>query len=146
MRSKKRKHGPYCLFNPALEVCVHLNRISCCSTTWMNYCFQLKNYKLYLFYRNPLQAIYTIIRTDGLLAIQKGLVPGLCYQFFMNGFRLGSYQMAVNAGLTKDTDGRVTLPRSVVAGACAGTIGAVAGSPFYMVCKFGMYIFSFMIF
>jgi len=43
-------------------------------------------------YRNVFHAAYTIGRKDGLLALQKGLVPALWYQWVMNGIRLGLYQ------------------------------------------------------
>ncbi|XP_038075693.1 solute carrier family 25 member 35-like [Patiria miniata] len=84
-------------------------------------------------YRNVFHAFFTIGRVDGLLALQKGLVPALWYQLFMNGVRLGSYQCLVNLGLTKNRKGEVSVPRSVAAGAVAGCTGAFFGSPFYMV-------------
>lgn len=84
-------------------------------------------------YSNSIHAIYTIAKTDGILALQKGLVPALHYQFFMNGFRLGTYQMVNNLGLTRDKNQRRSFPRSVAAGAFAGCCGAFVGSPFYMV-------------
>lgn len=40
-------------------------------------------------YRNVLHAAWTIARTEGVLALQKGLGPALVYQFTMNGVRLG---------------------------------------------------------
>ena len=84
-------------------------------------------------YRNVFHAFYAIGRVDGIFALQKGLVPALWYQFFMNGFRLGAYQCFVNMGLTKDKDGRVSWIRSVGAGAASGCVGAFVGSPIYMV-------------
>ncbi|KAH3858337.1 solute carrier family 25 member 35-like [Dreissena polymorpha] len=84
-------------------------------------------------YRNSFHAFYTIGKTDGLLALQKGLVPALWYQFFMNGVRLGSFQIFDNLGLTKDHDGHVIWARTVLAGATAGCLGAAIGSPLYMV-------------
>ncbi|KAL3860903.1 hypothetical protein ACJMK2_007066 [Sinanodonta woodiana] len=84
-------------------------------------------------YRNSFHAFYIIGKTDGLLALQKGLVPAIYYQFFMNGFRLGTYQGLINAGLTQDANGKVSFVRSVMAGAFAGCVGAFFGSPFYMV-------------
>lgn len=42
-----------------------------------------------LHYRNVFHAAWTIARTDGVLALQKGLGPALVYQFVMNGVRLG---------------------------------------------------------
>jgi len=84
-------------------------------------------------YRNALHAFLTIARTDGLLALQNGLVPALWYQFFMNGTRLGTYQIIVNCGLTKDEDGKTSFLKSIPAGAFAGMVGAVVGSPLYLV-------------
>ena len=84
-------------------------------------------------YRNVFHAFFTIGRVDGILALQKGLVPALWYQLFMNGCRLGSYQCFFNLGLTKNSKGEVSIFRSVPAGALAGCIGAFVSSPFYMV-------------
>lgn len=83
--------------------------------------------------RNSFHAIKTIMKTDGILAIQSGLVPALWYQLVMNGIRLGSYQTMLNVGLTKDKHGNFSFPKSIIAGACAGCMGASIGSPFYMV-------------
>ena len=88
-----------------------------------------------LFSRNSFHAFYTIGRTDGVLALQNGLVPALWYQMFMNGVRLGSYQMFINLGFTKDKNGNSSWPRSVMAGAVAGCLGAAVASPLYMVRK-----------
>lgn len=85
------------------------------------------------FCRNSFHAIKTIVKTDGVLAIQSGLVPALWYQLVMNGIRLGSYQTMLNVGITKDKHGNVSFPKSIIAGACAGCMGASIGSPFYMV-------------
>lgn len=84
-------------------------------------------------YRNVFHAFFTIGKVDGLRALQKGLIPGLWYQLFMNGVRLGTYQTLVNFGMTKNSEGEVSLPKSVAAGAFSGCVGAVFGSPFYLV-------------
>ncbi|XP_052820589.1 solute carrier family 25 member 35-like [Mya arenaria] len=84
-------------------------------------------------YRNSFHAFITIGKTDGIPALQKGLVPALWFQLFMNGVRLGSYQIINNSGITKDKDGNVIWSRNVLAGAAAGCMGAAVGSPFYMV-------------
>ncbi len=86
-----------------------------------------------VYYKNVFHAFYAVAKFDGVLALQKGLVPALWYQFFMNGFRLGAYQGMVNLGLTKDSAGNHSFPKSVVAGALAGCFGATVGSPIYMV-------------
>ncbi|XP_078695515.1 solute carrier family 25 member 35-like [Branchiostoma floridae x Branchiostoma belcheri] len=84
-------------------------------------------------YRNVFHAFLTIGRVDGLLALQKGLVPALWSQFFMSSVRLGTYQTLDNLGLTTDKDGNVVWWRSLVAGAVAGCAGAFVGSPIIMV-------------
>lgn len=84
-------------------------------------------------YKNVFHAFYAVAAADGISALQKGLVPALWYQLMMNGVRLGSYQTFVNLGLTKTSDGVISIPRSIVAGALAGCVGASIGSPFYLV-------------
>lgn len=84
-------------------------------------------------YRHSLHALYAIVKSDGLLAVQAGLVPALWYQLFMNGVRLGSFQIMTNLGLLKGKDDSVSLFRTILAGGSAGCVGAIVGSPFYMV-------------
>jgi len=84
-------------------------------------------------YRNVLHAFYTIGRVDGLLALQKGLVPAVWYQFVMNGVRLGFYQRVLDMGLTNDRNGRISVVRCVAAGAFSGALGSAVASPLYMV-------------
>lgn len=85
-----------------------------------------------VYYRNVFHAFYTIGKIDGLAGLQKGLVPGLVYQLFMNGVRLGSYAIIESLGYIH-TDGRVSATKSIVSGAIAGVVGAVIGSPIYLV-------------
>lgn len=94
-----------------------------------------------VFYKNSLHAAYAIAKSDGIFALQSGLVPGLWYQFVMNGFRLGSYQIFVNLGFTDDKDGNYSFTRRVLAGAIAGVIGTAIGSPLYLVYHFYIYFF-----
>lgn len=84
-------------------------------------------------YRNVLHAFYAVARADGLLALQKGLVPGLWYQLTMNGVRLGAYHFAEMRGWTKDERGNTTMPQSIFVGAVTGAMGAITGSPLYLV-------------
>ncbi|XP_032870564.1 solute carrier family 25 member 35-like [Amblyraja radiata] len=83
-------------------------------------------------YRNVFHAALTICRTDGVLALQRGLLPGLLYQFWMNGIRLGSYSLLEAAGYTR-TAGRASVAKSTVAGAVSGVLGPLLVSPLYMV-------------
>eukprot|EP00794_Sanderia_malayensis_P015113 gene15113-16669_t len=89
------------------------------------------SYKIH--YRNVFHAFYTIGRVDGIRALQKGLLPGICYQAVMNGFRLGNYQAIQNAGLMRTSDGTLSYFRCMAAGAVSGCIGAFFGSPMYMI-------------
>lgn len=42
-----------------------------------------------VYYKNVPHAAYVVAKNDGLLALQKGLVPALWVQLIMNGMRLG---------------------------------------------------------
>lgn len=112
-----------CLFTNPLEVV----------KTRMQLQGELKSRGTYqIYYRNVFHAFYTIGKIDGLAGLQKGLVAGLVYQFFMNGIRLGSYSMIETSGYIH-TNGRVSAAKTTVAGAVAGVVGAVMGSPVYLV-------------
>ncbi|KAM9333093.1 solute carrier family 25 member 35 [Pholidichthys leucotaenia] len=112
-----------CLFTNPLEVV----------KTRMQLQGELKSRGSYqVHYRNVFHAFYIIGKVDGLAGLQKGLVPGLCYQFFMNGIRLGSYAIIESAGFIH-TRGRVSTVKTILAGAMAGVVGAVMGSPVYLV-------------
>uniref|UniRef100_A0A1E1XQZ5 Putative solute carrier family 25 member 35-like isoform 2 n=1 Tax=Amblyomma sculptum TaxID=1581419 RepID=A0A1E1XQZ5_AMBSC len=84
-------------------------------------------------YRNVFHAFYAIGKHDGLRALQSGLSSALWYQFFMNGTRLGAYHIMEDLQLTKNKNGSVNVPRSILAGAAAGCVGAFVGSPLYLV-------------
>ncbi|XP_026461983.1 solute carrier family 25 member 35-like isoform X2 [Ctenocephalides felis] len=84
-------------------------------------------------YKNFAHAFITIAKTDGVLALQNGLVPALWFQLFLNGFRLGTYQICDTHGLTKDKNGNSSVIRSMAIGALGGAIGASSGSPFYLI-------------
>lgn len=84
-------------------------------------------------YRNVFHAFYNIGKCDGILALQKGLVPGLGFQLVMNGIRLGSYQCLTTLGLTKNEDGTLSVPRCMAAAALSGCVGSFVASPFYLI-------------
>ncbi|XP_067879761.1 solute carrier family 25 member 35 isoform X1 [Heterodontus francisci] len=111
-----------CLFTNPLEVV----------KTRMQLQGELKRWGSYrLHYRNVFHATYTIWKVDGLLALQKGLLPALLYQFCMNGIRLGSYALMETSGYTL-SDGKISGAKSTVAGALAGVTGALLASPIYL--------------
>lgn len=42
-----------------------------------------------VYYKNVLHAGYVVAKNDGILALQKGLLPALGVQLVLNGMRLG---------------------------------------------------------
>ncbi|KAH8291251.1 hypothetical protein KR054_010047 [Drosophila jambulina] len=93
-------------------------------------------------YRHLPQAMLQILRNDGLLALEKGLLPALHYQFILNSIRqvpqsehlmLGVYSNALEYGYLQDKDGKIAFYRGMVVGALAGGTGTFLGSPFYMI-------------
>lgn len=84
-------------------------------------------------YKNVFHAGYVIAKHDGLLALQKGLVPGEIFQLVLNGSRLGSYQMLKDYGYMNDKDGNLVFYKSTLLGGLCGSFGAYIASPFYLV-------------
>lgn len=84
-------------------------------------------------YRNVFHAFYVVSKNEGILSLQKGLVPAVYYQFFMNGVRLGVFQAIDNKGLTRNDRGEIKFPHVMIAGAISGCAGALVGSPLYLV-------------
>ncbi|CAM1323684.1 SLC25A34 (predicted) [Pycnogonum litorale] len=104
---------------------------------------ELKARGLYVkHYKNVFHAFYTIGRYDGIFALQKGLGSAVLYQFFMNGIRLGTFQCCVNLGLTSSRHGDVSIPLSIITGACAGVLSAIITSPLYMACIFRIKLYN----
>ncbi|KAM7304808.1 putative secreted salivary gland peptide [Ixodes scapularis] len=94
-----------------------------------------------LVYRNVPQAIYTVARYDGLLAIYRGLLPGLGYQLLANGLRLGIFQIIEDFGFTLDENLEPSIRLSAISGAVSGAVGAFAGSPLFLL-KTHMQVYS----
>lgn len=84
-------------------------------------------------YRNVFQAFYAVAKAESLVSLQKGLVPALWYQFVMNGFRFGTYQVFDNNGFIRNQHGDVLVHRSVIASICAGGLGTFLSNPFFLV-------------
>ena len=85
-------------------------------------------------YRGIRQSFLTVVRTDGLRGLQKGLPAALLFQFSMNSVRLGTYQTVDNLGWTKSANHPSLTPLlSVFWGGCAGLVSATASCPFYVV-------------
>lgn len=84
-------------------------------------------------YSNFFHAMYVIAKNDGILALQKGLAPAAVHQIFLNGTRLGGYQIAEDRKWFLNEDGTVSLWKSSLIGAAAGSLGGFLGSPLYLV-------------
>ncbi|RXG72024.1 Solute carrier family 25 member 35 [Armadillidium vulgare] len=50
-------------------------------------------------YRNIFHAFYAVTKVDGILALQKGLMPAMSYQVVLNGTRFGLYQTIIDSGI-----------------------------------------------
>ncbi|KAJ8966954.1 hypothetical protein NQ314_003176 [Rhamnusium bicolor] len=86
-----------------------------------------------VFYKNVLHAGYVVAKNDGILALQKGLVPALWVQLVMNGMRLGTYQFADSRGYMRDKDGKIIFYQSVLIGGMGGVLGQYLSSPLFLI-------------
>ncbi|XP_072943661.1 uncharacterized protein [Epargyreus clarus] len=84
-------------------------------------------------YKNIPHAMFTIVKHDGVSALQKGLVPALWFQLVVNGVRLGIYQQADNYGLLRDEKNNTKFINSLFFGSISGMAGAFFGSPLQLV-------------
>lgn len=89
-------------------------------------------------YKNPLQGMAVIFKNEGIRGLQKGLVAAYIYQICLNGSRLGFYEPMrgfLNKMFYPEEEPHkvqnVTI--NVVSGASSGIIGAVLGSPLFLV-------------
>eukprot|EP00735_Rhodelphis_limneticus_P014265 TRINITY_DN8269_c0_g1::TRINITY_DN8269_c0_g1_i1::g.10219::m.10219 TRINITY_DN8269_c0_g1::TRINITY_DN8269_c0_g1_i1::g.10219 ORF type:complete len:313 (+),score=64.21,sp/A3KPP4/S2535_DANRE/43.43/8e-81,Mito_carr/PF00153.22/9.9e-18,Mito_carr/PF00153.22/3.2e-18,Mito_carr/PF00153.22/1.7e-17 TRINITY_DN8269_c0_g1_i1:89-1027(+) len=80
-------------------------------------------------------ALYVIFQREGIRGVQRGLVPACLYQCMMNGFRLGLYEpiRGVMGGDSIAPGSALDFVRNMSAGATSGALGALAGSPFFMI-------------
>ncbi|XP_040173235.1 solute carrier family 25 member 35-like [Anopheles arabiensis] len=84
-------------------------------------------------YSSVVRSFRSILRSEGVLGLQKGLVSALAFQFAMNSVRLGIYQTAENCEWTRGASPAGTLLRSIGWGGLSGVIGSTVACPFYMV-------------
>ena len=84
-------------------------------------------------YRNVFHGLLAITRSEGVKALQKGLVPAIGYQFLLNATRLGLFQTADNAGLMRDSQGDIQFASLVAVSLAAGPAGALVSSPLFMI-------------
>ncbi|KAI7872439.1 mitochondrial carrier domain-containing protein [Spinellus fusiger] len=86
-------------------------------------------------YHNSFQAMRLVFQNEGIRGCQRGLGVAYAYQLCLNGSRIGFYEPVY-----KETIHRLSLSSDhglvaagVFAGAFAGMMGAVIGSPFYLI-------------
>ncbi|XP_034193429.1 solute carrier family 25 member 35 [Osmia lignaria lignaria] len=84
-------------------------------------------------YKNTAHAAYLIAKHEGIFALQAGIVPALYFQVVLNGIRLGVYNTAKKYELITNDKGNTDVLKTVMVTGTAGCIGAVLGSPFYMI-------------
>ncbi|XP_055623724.1 solute carrier family 25 member 35-like [Toxorhynchites rutilus septentrionalis] len=84
-------------------------------------------------YKGFRQSIVSVIRTDGLRGLQKGLPAAVLYQFSMNSVRLGTYQTVDNLGWTRSENALLSPLLPVFWGAFAGVASATISCPVYVV-------------
>lgn len=86
-------------------------------------------------YRNSFQALQVVFKHEGVRGLQRGLGVAYIYQVCLNGCRLGLYE-PVHQGLVHTfglKSSHSLLGAGVVAGGVAGMLGALLGSPLYLI-------------
>lgn len=91
-------------------------------------------------YTNAFQAIRTIVRHEGLMALQAGLIPAIGLQVIINATRLGSYHFARRLGWTVNENGETIVWRTALLTGVVSSLAYVIGSPFFLV-RFFLYLF-----
>ncbi|GAA5804599.1 mitochondrial carrier domain-containing protein [Helicostylum pulchrum] len=86
-------------------------------------------------YRNSFQALKVVFQHEGIRGAQRGLSVAYFYQICLNGSRLGLYEpvhtkIIQTFHLKSDSS---ILAAGVFSGAFAGVVGAVLGSPLYLI-------------
>jgi solute carrier family 25 protein 34/35 len=86
-------------------------------------------------YHNSFQALKVVLQHEGIRGAQRGLSVAYFYQICLNGSRLGLYepvQSNMIKALNLKSDGSI-LASGIFSGALAGVVGAVLGSPLYLI-------------
>ena len=86
-----------------------------------------------IIYKNTFHAGYIIAKNEGILALQSGFLPALGFQVFLNGIRLGTYHFAKGRGWILNDNGEISIYKTSVLSGISGAVGAITGSPFYLV-------------
>ncbi|KAK5939011.1 Mitochondrial oxaloacetate carrier protein [Knufia obscura] len=86
-------------------------------------------------YKGVLHGVSTVVKNEGVRGIYRGLGCAYTYQILLNGCRLGFYEplrASTTQLLFKDSNVQ-SLGVNVFSGAASGILGAMAGSPFFLV-------------
>ncbi|KAB5570770.1 mitochondrial carrier domain-containing protein [Coniochaeta sp. 2T2.1] len=86
-------------------------------------------------YRGPIHGVSVIVRNEGLKGIYRGIGCAYVYQILLNGCRLGFYEPMRNftTKLIFNDPKTQSLGVNMFCGASSGILGAMAGSPFFLV-------------
>jgi len=83
-------------------------------------------------YRGMLHGFIMIIKNDGILGLQKGLLLAYPYTITMNGIRLGLYATVKNKASEITGFGKSNVLLTMISGFTAGFVGSVLANPFYV--------------
>ncbi|XP_053687318.1 solute carrier family 25 member 35-like [Sabethes cyaneus] len=84
-------------------------------------------------YRGLWQSIVSVVQSDGLRGLHKGLPAAALYQFSMNSARLGTYHVVENLGWTRSDNALLQPFLPVFWGSFAGIIGSTTSCPVFVV-------------
>lgn len=84
-------------------------------------------------YKSVLQSFRSIIQSEGIMGLQKGLSSALAFQFCMNSIRLGTYQTIDNLGWNRRENGEYSPVLSIFWGGMSGIFGSTVGCPLYLI-------------
>lgn len=86
-------------------------------------------------YTGLFQGLGTILKHEGVRGTQRGLLAAYVYQLGLNGCRLGFYEPFRHTlnGFFGYTEKDQQFSLNIIAGAGSGIMGAIMGSPFYLV-------------
>ncbi|XP_042414418.1 mitochondrial uncoupling protein 1-like [Zingiber officinale] len=80
-------------------------------------------------YRGMLGTVITILSEEGLVALWKGLVPGLHRQCIFGGLRIGLYEPVKAFYVGDSFVGDIPLFKKILAGLTAGALGITIANP-----------------
>lgn len=84
-------------------------------------------------YKGIAHGFYTVIKNDGVFALQRGLAAAMIFGFTMNSVRLGLYRKADTDGWTRNEKGETVLYNAIICSGICGACGGIVGNPFSIV-------------